>query len=200
VADLRAPTPSAAAELVVPDSSELADRIAGLKQRLRDSHERFIAEQRAYIIDLRERLKDPRRLQVNLQIHLDDLRERIQGAWRRERKTLGNKVQYLFSGLQHQNPVKQINEKEILLQGMRKDMRNHYNHYLMVLAEHLQRDAAVLNSLNPLNVLQRGYSVTRSQADGAIIRDAAALRAEEAVSVQLARGSFQAKVEKIFQE
>lgn len=79
VADLRAPTPSAAAELIVPEWMELTEKINIFKQRLIAGYCRHLKSRRDKIAGLQERLKDPRRFLINLQIHLDDLREARSG-------------------------------------------------------------------------------------------------------------------------
>jgi exodeoxyribonuclease VII large subunit len=69
---------------------------------------------------------------------------------------------------------------------------------LAALKEKLQKNSAILESLSPLGVLQRGYSITRSMGSGMIVRQAADLNIGEDVNIQLARGNFNAKIEKIF--
>jgi exodeoxyribonuclease VII large subunit len=197
VADLRAPTPSAAAELAVPDAQELAGRVARSRLRMIDGHSRLIANWQARLAQLEERLKDPRRILIDQQIHLDDLGERILGAWRRQEQSLGAELKTLELGLRHQNPERAIKEKITLLNNRRKDIVLMFGRYAATLQDCLQKNAAVLDSLSPLNVLQRGYSITRSEATGLIIREAAALAEKEDVSIQLACGGFTARVEKI---
>jgi exodeoxyribonuclease VII large subunit len=200
VADLRAPTPSAAAELVVPDVRELSSRVAGLGRRLIDSYRRFVNDRGSQLSELRERLKDPRRLLIDRQISLDDLRERLGGGWRRERQFLGNRLQQFDTILRHRSPAEQIGKKIILLINIQKDIENNYYRRVAAMGERVRKNIAVLASLNPLNVLQRGYSITSSLVDGAVIRDAAQLCGEETVNVRLAKGGFHAKVGKIFRE
>jgi len=55
-----------------------------------------------------------------------------------------------------------------------------------------------LESLSPLAVLQRGYSITTSIASGAVVRQADSLKVNDDVNVRLARGKFDAKIEKIY--
>jgi exodeoxyribonuclease VII large subunit len=200
VADLRAPTPSAAAELVVPDARQLASLIAGLEERLTDAVSRLIDEQKEQIIELRERFKDPRRLLADLKIHLDDIAERLSYTWRREKQVLGSRLEYAQRQLQRASPARQINERRSLLTNVRRNMNNNYSRYMTVLKDRLHKDAAMLNTLSPLNVLQRGYSITSSLTTGAIIKESAALQEKEMVNVKLAQGSFQGVVEKIFRE
>jgi exodeoxyribonuclease VII large subunit len=200
VADLRAPTPSAAAELAVPDAGELAARVLSLQHRLMDSRYRLLRDQHTHLRELRERLKNPRRLLIDLEIHLDDCHERLRGSWQREKQSLGGKIQQLTINLEHQSPVVLVSEKRFLLNNFRKDILNNYNSHIAAQKERLQKNMAVLDAVNPLSVLRRGYSITRSLVSGTVIRETAQLRCEEKVNIKLAKGNFQARVENIFQE
>ncbi len=200
VADLRASTPSAAAELAVPDASELIARVRNLQTRIIDGLGRLMDDKRSHLMDLQERLKNPRIILVDLQIHLDDLRERTQGAWRRSTDSLRNKIRQMEIHLGHQSPTEMIAEKRFLLNNYQKDILRNHHSMMTARKELLHKNLALLNSLSPLNVLERGYSITRSLVSGRIIRDAAQLESGQAVNVKLAKGGFQAKVEQIFTE
>ena len=197
VADLRAPTPSAAAELVVPDWMELTERIRNLKQRLMGGYCRYRQDKTDRLADLQERLKDPRRFVVNLQMNLDDLRERLNVAWLHKKQMLDSDLRQLDLRLRHQSPARQISERKILLNNLQKTMVKNFSYRLTATRERLQKDSAVLDSLSPLGVLQRGYSITRTAAGGIIVRQADTLKIGEDVNVQLAKGNFNAKIEKI---
>jgi len=200
VADLRAPTPSAAAELIVPESTELIAKINILKQRMIAGYYRCQKDRRNKIAGLQERLKDPRRFFINLKINLDDLKERLRLSFYHEKQNLNNELQQLHLRLLHQNPEGKISERKILLKNIQKDLFNNLSDRLAALKEQLRKNSAVLESLNPLGVLQRGYSITRSMESGMIIRQAVDLSIGEDVNIQLARGNFNAKIEKISQE
>ena len=200
VADLRAPTPSAAAELIVPESTELIAKINILKQRMIAGYYRCQKDRRNKIAGLQERLKDPRRFFINLKISLDDLKERLRSSFYHEKQNLNNELQQLQLRLLHQNPARIISERKILLKNIQKDLFNNLSGRLVALKERLRKNSAVLESLNPLGVLQRGYSITRSMESGMIIRQAVDLSIGEDVNIQLARGNFNAKIEKISQE
>jgi exodeoxyribonuclease VII large subunit len=197
VADLRAPTPSAAAELILPEWLELTAKINIIKQRLMSGFVRHLKDNKDQLTGLQERLKDPRRFLINLQIHLDDLRERLGAALHHKKQNLYNDLKQLELRLRHQSPARQINEKKILLTNIQKDMFNIFSYSLAAFRERLQKDSAVLESLSPLGVLQRGYSITRSMGSGMIVRQADVLSIGDDVNIQLARGNFNAKIEKI---
>ena len=200
VADLRAPTPSTAAELVVPERTDLQNSLYNLWQRLVAAQRRHLDDQKERLASLHARFKDPRRFLVDFSIRLDDLRERISRALRQRTQLLQNKLRHLELGLQSRNPERQVQEKIILLNNLEKDIINGWKCYLRDLEERLKKNAALLSSLSPLAVLQRGYSITRRLANGEIVRRASQLTLEERVSIQLAEGSIQARVEKVREE
>ena len=200
VADLRAPTPSAAAELIVPEWMELIAKNHTFKQRLIDGYCRHLKNRKNKIAELQVRLKDPRRFIINLQIQLDYLRERLRAALYQKKQGIYNDLRQLNLRMQHQNPARQIYEKKILLKNVQENMVKSFSYRLAALRELLRKNSAVLESLSPLAVLQRGYSITRSTASGMIVRQADALSIGADVNVQLAEGNFNAKIEKISQE
>jgi len=198
VADLRAPTPSAAAELVVPGRLDLLSKIDSLRQRMISGTCRLLELNKDQLFELRDRLKVPRRFIVNLKIRLDDLKERLTSTFCHERQILGREIRQLELRLKHRSPVIKIQEKKVFLKNIQKDLLNNYLSRLTACKERLQKDSAILESLSPLAVLQRGYSITRSIASGQIVRQADGLKIGEDVNVRLARGNFNAKIEKIF--
>lgn len=200
VADLRAPTPSAAAELIVPEWMELIAKNHTFKQRLIDGYCRYLKKRKDKIAEFQARLKDPRRFIINLQIQLDYLRERLRAALYQKKQGIYNDLRQLNLRMQHQNPARQIYEKKILLKNVQENMVKSFSYRLAALRELLRKNSAVLESLSPLAVLQRGYSITRSTASGMIVRQADALSIGADVNVQLAEGNFNAKIEKISQE
>ena len=200
VADLRAPTPSAAAELVVPERLELLTKIINLNKRAIAGYGRYMTDKRKGLLGLQERFKDPRRQVTDLLIHLDDLQQRMQRNMRHQRQNLVSKLQKLELSLKHSSPEKRIQGARILLNNLQKDTLSSFRSYWGVRRERLQKYSAVLNSLSPLAVLQRGYSITRKLPSGEIVRSAGTLAISEEVNIQLAKGIIQARVEKIYGE
>ncbi len=200
VSDLRAPTPSAAAELVVPERKELLQKIQKFKQRVKAGFERYLEDRREELDELQERLKDPRHLLMDWQIHLDVLKERLKVSFYNVEKNIFAELRHTQLRLLHLAPSRQIDEKKEVIKNMDKDMRRYFSGYLTLLGERLRKNTALLESLSPLSVLRRGYSITRKRDENNIIRRAEALAVGENVNIQLAQGSIDAKVQKIFQE
>ncbi len=200
VADLRAPTPSAAAELVLPLRSELQDKLQTFRQRLISAKRRYIVDQKDNLAQLQRRFKDPRRFLIDFTIHLDDLRERLRRAALQNTRLAAIRLRHLEQGLQNQNPLRNIREKKMMLDTLEKDITTGWKQHLNHRRERLGKNAALLDSLSPLAVLQRGYSITRRLSNGEIIRQASRLTLNERIAIQLDRGGLEARVEKIHGE
>jgi exodeoxyribonuclease VII large subunit len=200
VSDLRAPTPSAAAELVVPERKELLQKLHKFDQRIKAGFERYLEDRLEELDELQERLKDPRHLLMDWQIHLDVLKERLKVSIYHLEENLFAELRHAQLRLLHLTPSRQIDEKKEAINNMDKDMRGYFFGYLTLLGEQLRKNTALLESLSPLSVLRRGYSITRKLDENVVVRSAEALAVGEDVNIQLAQGSVEAKVQKIFQE
>jgi exodeoxyribonuclease VII large subunit len=199
VADLRAPTPSAAAELVVPGRLDLVSKMNVFRERMISGMYRVLESNKDQLFGFQDRLKVPRRFIVNLKIRLDDLKEGLASTFCHKRQILSREIRQLELRLMHQSPAIKLHERKVFLKNVQKDLLNTVSSRLSACKERLQKDSAVLESLSPLAVLQRGYSITRSIASGQVVRETDGLKIGEDVNVRLARGHFNAKIEKIFQ-
>ena len=152
VADLRALTPSEAAEKVVPDRAAVLDWLAGLENRFR--------------MDLRRRLD-------MAQSRLEELARRP--CFRR--------------------PLERIRQEEERLDDWNERLQRALQRRLEQLREQLKSQAARLESLSPLNVLARGYSLTRKEDETVLLHDAGQLQRGERIVTRLQRGEIISRVE-----
>jgi exodeoxyribonuclease VII large subunit len=197
VSDLRAPTPSAAAELAVPQRSQLLADLNDLQQRLTAAKRRYLDEQRMRLTSLQARFKDPRRFLIDFQIHLDDLRERLERAMNSAGRFRHDQLHKLKMGLRHASPERRVREKQILLAHLEKSLHNFWQSDTAARRERLIRNTALIESLSPLAVLQRGYSITRHLPSHDVIKHTGGLKPDDRLSITLARGHIEARVEKI---
>ena len=195
VADLRAPTPSAAAELVCSSSEELRQRVDGLQHRLHLSMQGFLRLQRRQVDGLRRAVHDPTLLLGHLGQRVDDLAERLENGLHnlltRRRDLLARLERQLYD----RHPSLWIGHlrQQLLILSERAERR------VTSLLDHLMREqgeaAARLDALSPLQTLARGYSVTESVADGRVVRDVNQLTTGQQLRVRLARGRALCRVE-----
>jgi exodeoxyribonuclease VII large subunit len=200
VADLRAPTPSAAAELAVPVRRELVLSLEGLQIRLSNNLRRVMAALREQSALLERRLKDPKRRITDLRLLVDDRMERLKLNLDYKRAIARSKVRNLEIRLHHANPLVTIRDYRFILENARKNMIAGWNGIEERLKVSVTTCMAVLDSLSPLAVLKRGYSVVRKLPEGMIVKDAAFVDVGSNVDIKVASGSFQAKVTDIHKE
>jgi exodeoxyribonuclease VII large subunit len=173
-ADLRAATPSAAAELVVREKQALLDLLGSLEERL----------QRAVTRPLRD-----------LTRRVDDVRARLGAAGRAAHRRGAHRAQLLAARLRAAGPVARLSTGRHRLERLAADLRGRLQGRLRESRHRLGRAVARLDSLSPLAVLGRGYSLTRA-ADGRIVRAAGQVRAGDPVSVLLGEGSLDCRIER----
>lgn len=194
VADLRAPTPSAAAELVVPNRRDLMDTVEDLAGRLRSGLRRKYRALVQHVDVLLARIKDPRRVIADLRLSVDDLSLELADSMRRylsERKTR------LIVGrgtIIRRSPLVRIGHYRLKLSGDASGMAGSMRRYLSRHGNTVARCAAMLEGLSPLAVLMRGYSIVKKLPEGTLVKEAAALAVGNNVSVKMASGHFEAEV------
>lgn len=193
VSDLRAPTPSAAAELVAKSSTELTSRLQQLEKLLKlNTAKRFqSAEQKVRI--LTKGLIDPQKKLQDLALRNDDLLTRMQMAKDRALSERRYKLQILHERMG--TPMKVIQERLKGLEYHRQCITKSLNHYLDMKRSELFRWTSMLDTLSPLKVVERGYSVVRKNEQ--VVTSAAQVAASELVQITLAHGQIEARVETV---
>lgn len=196
VADVRAPTPSAAAELVVREKREIKNTISHLRNRLEGQILRVLQAYRTELSHVTRILGDPRRTLQEWALRLDDLENRLQVRmrWVLERKK-GRWVQQ-DQGLLLCNPVRTFEKLRALTSQTRKRLDKAIDHSLQIRRQRLGGIIATLNSLSPLAILERGYSITRRFPTLEILRRSSQVKEGDSVEVQLHRGSLICGVQK----
>jgi len=197
VADRRAPTPSAAVELVVPDLAELTARLARLGGTLARTidRRRDLARQHLYL--MARRLPDLRRTLVDMRLRVDD---RAEVLLRRTRRTMTHQEEqvrlaasrlFLLSPRRSLASVRQRLDQaaQMLGQGLRRSQAER--------RRHLEHCRTQLAQLNPLAILQRGYAVATLLPQETVIRDASEVDKGAAIRVQVARGRMDCEVQKV---
>jgi exodeoxyribonuclease VII large subunit len=198
VADLRAPTPSAAAELVTAEQHRIDERIDALDRRLgRAVHFQALhARQRLARLSadsLLLRLRDGigRRGQ-----RLDELELRLESAAARRLRGQGQSLEALHGRLQRQNMSLKVANARHRLQRALIRLEAVAGQRTLALIQRLNRTSARLEAMSPLAVLKRGYAIAYG-ADGRILRSGSQVRIGESLRVRLGEGGVEAEVKKI---
>lgn len=196
VADLRAPTPSAAAELVVRDKREIKNVLNYLRGRLENEVLQMLQEYRTHLSHLVRIFREPEKKVEEYFLRMDDLvsRLRLLASWILKRKR--EKQLHLSQNLLLRNPMERLKNLRYLISDDRKRMGQYVKHAMEVRRHRVAGTLGKLDSLSPLSILQRGYSITRQVPSLQILRDATHVKEGDRVEVKLFRGKLLCGVEK----
>lgn len=188
-ADLRAPTPTGAAERATPDIAEWLQQLGGLRRQLAGATARQLMDVRQNLQQQGGRLQwlhPGRRLEESAQ-RLDELRERLlQAAQARWREQLLRR-QLLARRLQACSPAQALSVARLRLAHGQSVLQARLQVALDQARRRVERGHALLRGLSPLAVLERGYAIAR-RPDGEVLRDAAQAQVGEELDLLLARG------------
>ena len=197
VADIRAATPSAAAELVSPDSSYIHNQINELKSRLQRAFTLYLTQQHHKQNDLFQNLKlhhPDHKLQQQSQ-KLDELSMRLERAIERKLNNNQHQLNYLKPRLQRYNPQDSINQATMNLTYLKNKLENAMLTKLESYKNELAINASKLDSTSPLTVLARGYSITSHK--GKVINSVKQTMINDELVTQLADGKVVSKIVEI---
>ena len=195
-ADLRAPTPSAAAELVVPVKSDILNRINELKYDLFKAIQQYTRNSRMDLDMLTKQLKNPRQHIEELRLKIDHLVNRLvtQLLHRQEREQ--NRKMHIVSRLNTSNPIRYIENYKEKLELIELSLLNIMQKIHDKSRYRLKNLDTALKALSPMSVLQRGYSITRTAGNGKqrIVKNADSVKADQKLEILLAKGLLQVNV------
>jgi exodeoxyribonuclease VII large subunit len=199
VADLRAPTPSAAAEMVVRSKQDLADRIAALRARLLSAGGLALARRRRDLADLgavrafdlvRGRLRQA-------MLRLDDLTHRLRLHLDRRFVASRHRLEILTERMSPRRLGERLEARRTALRAVDKLLGTGIAARLQSGRDRVGGYGERLGALSPLAVLSRGYAICRLGATGPILKEAASARRGDAVEVRLHRGSLACEVTEV---
>lgn len=194
VADVRAPTPSAAAELLAPDSSDLGRRLESLQRRLLLRIQNRLAHDRLRLDSLARRLRHPgERLRQRAQ-RLDDLDMRLRRAFEQRLNQRRERLARLDTRLAAQHPGRALALLKQRLDNLAERLPRAMRQTLATRRQHLQVQVQTLQVVSPLATLSRGYSILLDER-GQAIRSAAQTRNGQRLTARLGEGELQVRVE-----
>ncbi|MEW8272960.1 MAG: exodeoxyribonuclease VII large subunit [Candidatus Thiodiazotropha taylori] len=198
VADRRAATPSAAAELVTPDQLEWQQRLHAVTRRLKQNQQQRLQQLQQHFSALLKRLQiqhPKRRLQQQAQ-RLDELSDRLSRQFHFNLLQKHQRIDRLHTRLARQTPEQRLNR--LMQQTANLEQRLH-----RAVTQRLNREQTRftqlgrdLHNLSPLNTLGRGYAIVSSPTTNAIITDVAEVELGDELQARLHKGSLICQVVK----
>jgi exodeoxyribonuclease VII large subunit len=193
VADLRAPTPSAAAEKISPDQNAWIKQLQEGELRLAGAASRALTRMGASLRHLSARLRDPRRALMDRAQRMDELDVRLGKAIYRRLERSGTQANHLSQRLSLQSPARRLASSEDSLKTLDNRLAASFSQRLDRYNRRLEHMAQSLNLVSPLATLGRGYAIVQD-AQGNIIRDATALEPGDDITARVANGRIEAQI------
>lgn len=190
IADLRAPTPSAAAELVVPEKDALLRRRSDLEKALNRTLSKHLEKLKQKLTQYHIRLKNPRKNIQEMWLRIDDLGGRLGRSLALNIQHTSDRLQWVVHRLDAVSPIAEIQKYNLkneiiidnLLKNITKIIKNKFSS--------IRETTIKLNAMNPLAVLDRGYSITRTIVEKRVVTHPDQVALHENIEVLLAGGTL----------
>jgi len=198
VADLRAPTPSAAALAAVPDKTTWLESLSLFETRFGGAIGRYLRTRGLALAAFAQRLQisHPGAKLAQHAQRLDDLEQRLRLALRAGVLGRQQRLENLSTRLWRENPRHRLEALCALAATLRQRLVSAFGGKVNALEQRLALAARTLDAVSPLATLGRGFSVVSRAADGALLRDAAQAPVGTEIEARLARGRLRATVTK----
>jgi len=196
VADLRASTPSAAAELLIRPQAEWEEKIEDLENRLAYRLKQALRFRWEKLHYFQRRLGDPRRRLADLALRLDDHSERLRRGLVIHLRNQTDGLRWVRERILGLNPLVQVRTNQSHLELTTTRLNHLMAQRISKLGMGLQTQGKALQVLSPWNVLERGYALTQTLPGLKLVKDAEAVQPGQAIRVILARGEMDCRVEK----
>ena len=219
VADVRAPTPSAAAELAVPDSTELLSKLQSFGRRLTSLITQQLQSEHRHVQHLFRRLPQPK-AQLTQQTQLiTRLKQQLSRSWLRTVESKQQKLDLLTARLTHpqakidtqkqkvaglqtrlQQAIKQKSQRvkyqQTTLQQLQKQLQVSMQQILLTQKTKLSQQMRTLAAVSPLNTLERGYSITTAES-GEVLQNVTSVELGDSINVRLQQGQLNCEIKEI---
>jgi len=198
VADMRAPTPSAAAELITEAQHKIAEHLAAQSHRLERAARFQLLQSRQRFAHLPISRVESRvtTLLHRLEQRLDDALQSLDAAVQQQLRLNQNRIAALAARILHHDPRQELAHARQHLADFRARLDRSVERLIASSCAHLGALDARLHSLSPLAVLDRGYALVLS-SDGTLIRSTAQIGSGDQLTTRLADGSFTGRVESV---
>ncbi len=197
ISDLRAPTPSAAAELAIPDKAHLQNKVNSIRSQLQHAYIKKIKEKKREVIQFRCRLRSPAMIIDDMRLKLDDLIARASQSIFQSQSYHKEKLKWLNQSLHANKPIHEIKDSRTKINALKARLNHSVLDRMNKAKTNYQRLSDQLQAFNPKAVLDRGYSISRSLSSKTIITNAKDVNIDDTIEIILSKGQLITKVEKI---
>jgi exodeoxyribonuclease VII large subunit len=197
-ADMRAPTPTAAAELAVPHIDDLLERVLSRKVLLMRGMKARLNSERARLKNVSSSIvfRNPRRLYEQKIEAVDRLTEQLNRNQQMRMQMQRDKLWHLASNLKRVHPGKLLEQKSEYHQRMIKHLHTNFSTILRQKQSDFSRTISTLEALSPLKIMDRGYSLVYSQEEK-LVKTKDVVKEGEKVTVHLQDGKLHCRVDTI---
>jgi exodeoxyribonuclease VII large subunit len=199
VADLRAATPSAAAEHASPDQQQWLSRFVYLESKLLQQQQRTLNQKQQSLDWLSQRLQQQnpaQKLARNL-LHMDQLEARLKRTMHTRLRYLTGMIEEKTAKLWQSNPAISINSHKQRHDYLKQRLLAATAHQIEQYKQRLLNSSQTLHAVSPLATLNRGYSISIVPSSGEIIRSTEQLKPGDVIQTRLAQGQFTSQIKTI---
>jgi exodeoxyribonuclease VII large subunit len=196
VADLRAPTPSGAAELVVPDHAEWLRQLVTMSSRIAQLARRYVEDRFQAIDWLGKRLtqSSPAATVARQRDWLRNLQQVLSGAIRHDLSTRGRSLERTRTRLLQRSPAMGVQQFIRRMSGLEQRLEVAGGRSIDRLQQRLKLASRTLDSVSPLATLERGYAIVTERETGKLLTAASSVDVGVNIEARLAEGSLEATV------
>ena len=197
VADLRAPTPSAAAEMVIRSRVEIENQEEAVRERLVRAMERRLLEARHALTERAQHGAFARMMDLirRRQQKVDDLTYRLERSERASLELMRRRWEAVAAAVRHYDARRVLAGMRGELAGATATLAAAMRNLLLQNRVRAERMGRALEMLSPLAILERGYALV-FDSEGTLVKDAAQVHAGDQISARVARGEIRAEVTK----
>ncbi len=196
VADVRAATPTAAAELVSPDTKHWSQQCTHLQKRLLQLIKTTINQKQTHVEQLAKNIVHPSYYIEETSQRLDELLYRLQNRIKAQITTEKLQIRNLQTRCQSQNPKYKIHLYSQQTLQLFQKLKAAQTHQLDILTQRFIRNTSTLEAVSPLATLNRGYAYVSPVNSSAIIKDIAQIKTGDELVTTVAKGKFSSTVTK----
>jgi len=199
-ADLRAPTPSAAAELVSPNRVEWLDVLDNFRNRLTLHIKHRLNHSKQQISWMRKQLQHPKQ-SIGIQAQrLDELEQRLLKSARTRRQSAHARLNTRAAQLQQFNPRQRLREYHLQHNALSQRFKRAMQQRILISKTQLSTLSRALETVSPLATLSRGYAIVKTAPDQQIVRHAKQLKPGQSLEIQLQQGRVVSTVNEILND